>query len=59
MWYLNENDIDFDKVVNNQFLVELYNAKGYLNSLEHTGDFDFDILILLNTHEHKINPSSA
>ena len=57
MWYLNENDIDFDKVVNNQFLVELYNAKGYLNSLEHSGDFDFDILILLNKHEHKINAS--
>ena len=57
MWYLNESDINFDKVVENQFLVELYNAKGYLNNLEHSGDFDFDILILLNKHEHKINAS--
>ncbi len=57
MWYLNFDDINFDKVVENQFLVEIYNAKGYLNSLNHSGDFDFDILILLNQHEHKINAS--
>ena len=57
MWYLNPNDINFDKVTENQFLVEVYNAKGYLNTLSHSGDFDFDILILLNQHEHKINAS--
>ena len=57
MWYLNFDDINFDKVVENQFLVEVYNAKGYLNTLNHSGDFDFDILILLNQHEHKINAS--
>ena len=57
VWYLNFDDINFDKVVENQFLVEVYNAKGYLNSLNHSGDFDFDILILLNQHEHKINAS--
>jgi lipopolysaccharide assembly protein B len=57
MWYLNSNDINFEKVVQNEFLVELYNAKGYLNTLEHSNDFDFDILILLNKHEHKINAS--
>ncbi len=57
VWYLNFDDINFDKVVENQFLVEVYNAKGYLNTLNHSGDFDFDILILLNQHEHKINAS--
>lgn len=57
MWYLNFDDINFDKVTQNQFLVELYNAKGYLNTLEHSGDFDFDILILLNQHEHQIKAS--
>ena len=57
MWYINFDDIDFDKVIENQFLVELYNAKGYLNNLEHSGDFDFDILILLNKHEHQIQAS--
>ena len=57
MWYLNFDDIDFDKVSQNNFLVELYNAKGYLNNLKHSSDFDFDILILINTHEHKIKAS--
>lgn len=57
MWYLNFDDIDFEKVIENQFLVELYNAKGYINSLDHSGDFDFDILILLNKHEHQIKAS--
>ena len=52
MWYQRFEDIDFDKVNNNPFLEELYNAKSYLNSLKHSKDFDLDILILLNTHEH-------
>ena len=57
VWYLNFDDIDFDKVLQNEFLVELYNAKGYLNTLKHSNDFDFDILILINQHEHKIKAS--
>lgn len=55
MWYLNKNDIDLEKVNNNSFLIDLYNAKGYLNTLNHSKDFDFDILILINKHEHNIN----
>jgi len=55
MWYLNFDDIDFDKINENNFLVELYNAKGYLNNLKHSDDFVFDILIALNKHEHKTN----
>lgn len=57
MWYLNIDDIDLEKVFENDFLVELYNAKGYLNNLKHSDDFDFDILILLNQHEHNIKAS--
>lgn len=57
MWYLNFDDIDFDKVIKNDFLVELYNAKGYLKTKEHSNDFDLDILILINKHEHKIDAS--
>ena len=57
MWYLNFDDINFDKVLQNNFLLELYNAKGYLDTLKHSSDFDFDILILINTHEHKIKAS--
>lgn len=55
MWYLNFDDIDFDKVLKNNFLIELYNAKGYLNTLNHSEDFDFDILMLVNKHDHKVN----
>lgn len=54
LWYINFNDIDFEKVSQNQFLTELYNARGYLNNLEHSDDFALDILIALNKHEHKI-----
>ncbi len=54
MWYLNFDDIDFDKVSENKFLNEMYNAKGYLKTLNHSDDFVFDILIALNAHEHKI-----
>jgi len=54
MWYLDFSEIQFDKVVKNTFLNELYNAKGYLNTLEHSFDFTFDILIALNKHTHKI-----
>lgn len=55
MWYLNFDDIDFDKASKNDFLVQLYNAKGYLDNLKHSEDFIFDILVALNKHEHKIN----
>ena len=54
MWYLNFDDIDFDKVSKNIFLNELYNARGYLKTLNHSDDFVFDILMTLNNHEHKI-----
>ncbi|WP_121627844.1 tetratricopeptide repeat protein [Poseidonibacter antarcticus] len=54
MWYLNYDDINFKKVSTNDFLLELYNAKGYLNNLEHSEDFIFDILILLHKHSKKV-----
>lgn len=53
LWYLNFDDIDFDKVANNDFLNELYSAKGYLTTVKHSDDFVFDVLIALNGHEHK------
>jgi hypothetical protein len=55
--YQKKEDINFDKVSENPFLNELYNAKGYLNTINHSNDFDLDILILINKHEHKINAS--
>ncbi len=55
MWFLNFDDIDFEKVEKNKFLTELYSAKGYIDLVKHSDDFVFDILIALNKHEHKIN----
>lgn len=55
LWYLNFDDIDFDAVTKDKYLSEVYNAKGYINTIEHSEDFDLDILILLNKHEHKVN----
>lgn len=57
VWYLNFDDINFDKVSKNSFLETLYNAKAYLNTQEHSDDFDLDILILINNHQHKIKAS--
>ena len=54
MWYLNFDDLDFDKIAKNKILNELYNAKGYLQTINHSEDFIFDILIALRDHEHKI-----
>ena len=55
LWYLNFEDINFDKISQNKFLLELYSAKGYLDSVKHSDDFVLDILISLNQHEHKVN----
>lgn len=54
LWYLKFDDIDFDKVEKNQLLTELYNAKGYLNSIDSSDDFDFEVLMLLNKDKTKI-----
>lgn len=53
MWFLNFDDINFDAAIKNNILEDLYNAKGYISTKEHSEDFDLDILILLNKHEHQ------
>ena len=55
LWYLSFEDIDFNAVSKNKDIHEIFCAKGYLNDLEHSEDFDLDILILLNKHEHPTN----
>jgi lipopolysaccharide assembly protein B len=55
LWYLDFNDIDFDKVDSNEVLKELYNAKGYLNNLENSEDFSFQILMLIKRNNANIN----
>ncbi len=53
MWFLNFDDINFEEVEKNRLLSELYNAKGYLKTLNHSDDFMLDILITFNNHKHK------
>jgi lipopolysaccharide assembly protein B len=49
LWYFEFNDIDFDKVLNNKFLIELYTAKGYIKEATSSDIFELDILIKLNS----------
>jgi len=55
LWYLKYEDIDFNKVSKNDYLHQLYNAKGYLHNLEQSEDFIFNILILLHKHSSQVN----
>ena len=54
LWYQRKDDIDFIKIKDNQFLNELYSAKGYINSLDSSNDFDLNILILINNYKKDI-----
>lgn len=47
LWYLDEKNIDFKKVQKNQFLEELYSAKGYINSAKQSSIFQLNLLIHL------------
>ncbi|OCL96576.1 tetratricopeptide repeat protein [Arcobacter porcinus] len=51
LWFLQKDDIDFNKIENISFLQELYSAKGYLNSVNSSSDFDLDVLILIKNHK--------
>ncbi|QEZ89643.1 hypothetical protein ACIB15232_1548 [Aliarcobacter cibarius] len=54
LWYQRKDDIDFIKIKDNQFLNELYSAKGYINSVDSSNDFDLNILILINNYKKDI-----
>ena len=47
LWYLSFEDINFDKVSNNDFLSQLYTAKGYINQASRSDIFELNILIIL------------
>jgi lipopolysaccharide assembly protein B len=51
LWYLSFDDINFDIVNQNDFLSELYSAKGYINSKNKSDIFELNILILLNQNK--------
>ncbi len=52
LWYQKLEDINFDKVNKNQFLQELYTAKGYIQNSTQSTVFELNILInLLKTND--------
>jgi len=46
-WYLDFDDIEFDKVTSNKLLEELYTAKGYILLAKQSDVFELNILIAL------------
>ncbi len=47
LWNLERNDINFDIIANDDFLQQLYTAKGYIKSVQHSDILELDILIQL------------
>jgi tetratricopeptide (TPR) repeat protein len=55
LWYLDFNDIDFNKVENDHFLRALYSAKGYINQETISDIFELNVLISTNNSTSKVN----
>jgi len=55
LWYLDKNDLDLNIVNNNQFLCELYSAKGYINTKEKSNIFEFNVLIATSNYTQDVN----
>lgn len=54
LWFQKKEDIDLNKIKNNQFLNELFSAKGYINTTDSSSDFDLNILIMINTYKKEL-----
>ncbi len=57
LWYMNFDDIDFDVVSKNQFLKELFSAKGYINQTTNSSIFELDMLIIAKKAQTAFNPN--
>jgi len=55
LWYLDFNDIDFEKVNNHQILQELYTAKGYINTANNSDIFELLALISIKKSKIEVN----
>lgn len=55
LWYLDFNDIDFNIVEQNQFLKNLYSAKGHIDSSKKSDIFELSVLISTNNSTSKVN----
>jgi hypothetical protein len=52
LWYIQFDDVNFDMVKQNDLLIQIYSAKGYLDTgCKATSIVDLDILSLLNTSD--------
>lgn len=54
LWYLDFNDVDFDKVSQIPELSEIYTAKGYINTATDSEVFELSVLITLHQEKSKI-----
>ncbi len=54
LWYLDFDDIDFDKVSKNKLLQEIYTAKGYINDVDCSEQFELDVLIAIKNSPSKV-----
>jgi len=57
LWYQNKEDIDFNSAKKSRFLEEVYNAKGYIETLNKSDDFTLDILILATQQKKELQAS--
>ncbi|MCF6339912.1 MAG: tetratricopeptide repeat protein [Sulfurimonas sp.] len=48
LWHIDKKDLDFDIIMQNSYLKELYSAKGYIDETQKSSVFEFDVLIGLN-----------
>ncbi len=48
LWYIDKKDLNFDIIIQNSYLRELYSAKGYIDKAQKSSIFEFDVLIGLN-----------
>jgi len=48
LWHIDKKDLNFDIIKQNSYLRELYTAKGYMQEVQKSSVFEFDVLINLN-----------
>lgn len=55
LWYFDFDDCDFDKIQQNNFLQELYTAKGYINEKNTSEKFELAVLIAIRNSTSKVD----
>lgn len=55
LWYIDKKDIDFKLLDNNNFVKELYCAKGYINKDIPSDIFEFSVMIAINQYKRDLN----